>query len=815
MAQITNVSSPNANQAYTAGDVITINVRFDTPGLFVEGSPRLLLETGTIDRFATFSDISRNNTLEFTYTVQDGDISSDLDYVSATAFDLNGGDISIIESPEEVDLTLPAPGEAGSLGANNDLVIDSIDNQAPSAVTLTNRTAALRADADTTARIKVADINVTDDDAGTNTLGITGADAAAFEIEGTELFLAAGTNLDFDAQSDYTINVFVDDPTVGNTPDASVDFNLSVNDTGFDFRSLTLGDGFSSVSQLSAEFQTQAKTAFGLPDSLDLTTFNPISAAANGDALGAEVLADLVALQTLIVQTGEALGGALPDESPAMLQLAAGGATLEVIQTQADAGNAVDLGDADTVETILDTAVNNIQTQNPSLDLTAVSDNSTAVSEVIAASTEAILTAADNSSPQDAVAEIFQAQQATQNQVANDLEAAVAGTKTFDEVVTNNTGTNLNTQIESIATNLIPTAIDDSFSLISLDAFMGNVLSDNGQGADFDFEGTALEVIAANDDATLIGEQIQLDFGNLTLNGDGSFIYTPDSSLGTGEAQDSFTYAIADKTGAVDTATVELNIALSGPANEAPVTVDDIATANQSLNNPKTLLAADLLANDTDLNGDALMITGVTANATNKKGKTVGTVGLNDDGNLVYTSTNDKFNGAVTFEYTVSDGELVDTGTVKVRVGMTKNGGNGKDKLNGTAGDDILNGGNGKDRLSGIDQSIPRPGRGEFDILTGGNGKDTFVLGNPDQIFYLGQGDADLAVITDFGRGPDQIQLRELAPNAPRSYDFTFVDDFNSLGAGTQISVVGSDNSSDLIGFVQDFNLSAAQVQFV
>ncbi|WP_163698970.1 Ig-like domain-containing protein [Adonisia turfae] len=814
MAQIINVSSPNSNQAYTVGDIITINVEFDNSNLFVNGNPRLLLETGTTDRFANFSGRNGSNTLQFTYTVQSGDVSSDLDYFSTTAFDLSEGSIGIIESPDIPDLTLPTPGEAGSLSANNDLVIGSI-NQAPSAVTLTNRTAALREDTDTTTRIKVADINVTDDDLGTNTLGLTGADAANFEIEGTELFLAAGTNLDFDVQSEFNINVFVDDPTVGGTPDAIADFNLSVNDSGFDFRNLTLGDGFSNVGLLSAESQALIKTAFDLPDSLDLTNFNPLSAAANGDAVGAEVLADLVSLQTLIVQTGETLSGALPDKSPMTLQLTTAMTALEVIQPEAEAGNAVDLGDVDTVKTILEATVTNLKNQDPSLDLDTVSNNSTAISEVIAASTGAILTTATNNSPQDAVVNIFQAQQVTQNQVANDLEAAVVGIKTFDDVITENTGTNLDTQIESIATNLIPIAVDDVFALTSTDSFAGNVLSDNGQGSDFDFEGTSLTIIAANDNDTLIGNPIQLDFGNLTLNSDGSFIYTPDSSLGNGVVEDSFTYTIADGTGAIDTATVNLNIAISGPSNESPVAVDDIATANQSLNNPKTILASTLLANDTDANGDALLITGVTANAVSRNGKTVGTVTLNDDGNIIYTSTNKRFSGVATFDYTVSDGELLDTGTVKVRVGKTQNGGNGKDILTGTSGDDILNGGNAPDRLSGVDQPSRNPGKGEFDILTGGNGRDTFVLGNDKHVFYQGMGDADLAVITDFGRGPDQIQLQDLSSVSNQSYDFTFVEDFNGLGAGTQISYVGLDDQPDLIGFVQDANISVAQAQFV
>ena len=43
---------------------------------------------------------------------------------------------------------------------------------------------------------------ITDDALGTNTLSLSGADAALFEIVGgTELHLRAGTTLDFETQS--------------------------------------------------------------------------------------------------------------------------------------------------------------------------------------------------------------------------------------------------------------------------------------------------------------------------------------------------------------------------------------------------------------------------------------------------------------------------------------------------------------------------------------------------------------------------------------------------------------------------------------
>ncbi|MEZ2770738.1 Ig-like domain-containing protein, partial [Comamonas jiangduensis] len=121
---ITNVSSSTANGTYKIGDVITINVQFDS-AVNVTGTPTLTLETGATDRVLSYVSGSGTNTLSFSYTVQAGDISADLDYVSSSALSLNGGSIRDGANQAAV-LTLAAPGAAGSLGANKALVVDGV-----------------------------------------------------------------------------------------------------------------------------------------------------------------------------------------------------------------------------------------------------------------------------------------------------------------------------------------------------------------------------------------------------------------------------------------------------------------------------------------------------------------------------------------------------------------------------------------------------------------------------------------------------------------------------------------------------------------
>lgn len=118
------ITSDTANGTYTAGSTITIFVPFQE-AVTVTGSPTLLLQTGDIHRSAIYSVGSGSTILAFTYTVQAGDTSSDLDYASITALQLNGGTIKD-GIGDNVDLSLPVPGGSGSLAANSDLVIDAL-----------------------------------------------------------------------------------------------------------------------------------------------------------------------------------------------------------------------------------------------------------------------------------------------------------------------------------------------------------------------------------------------------------------------------------------------------------------------------------------------------------------------------------------------------------------------------------------------------------------------------------------------------------------------------------------------------------------
>ena len=103
-------------------------------------------------------------------------------------------------------------------------------NQAPSALTLANTVSTLAENSSTASRIKVADIVITDDASGSNTISLSGADAASFEVSGNALFLKAGTALNFEAKASYAVTVSASDPSLSGSSPVAASFKLSISD---------------------------------------------------------------------------------------------------------------------------------------------------------------------------------------------------------------------------------------------------------------------------------------------------------------------------------------------------------------------------------------------------------------------------------------------------------------------------------------------------------------------------------------------------------------------------------------------------------
>jgi uncharacterized repeat protein (TIGR01451 family) len=141
--------------------------------------------------------------------------------------------------------------------------------------------------------------------------------------------------------------------------------------------------------------------------------------------------------------------------------------------------------------------------------------------------------------------------------------------------------------------------------------------------------------------------------GEVTLNADGSFVYTPTQDF-VSPPNDTFTYTLENLLGA-STATVRITVEPPGP----PVAVDDTYTATANV--PLTITAPGVLNNDT-LNFGAI----ANYQATTSEG---GEVALLADGSFVYTPTQDFLSPpADTFTYTLTNTVGASTAVVTITV---------------------------------------------------------------------------------------------------------------------------------------------------
>ncbi|MFQ5593543.1 MAG: Ig-like domain-containing protein, partial [Anaerolineae bacterium] len=143
--------------------------------------------------------------------------------------------------------------------------------------------------------------------------------------------------------------------------------------------------------------------------------------------------------------------------------------------------------------------------------------------------------------------------------------------------------------------------------------------------------------------------------GSVVNNGS-NVTYTPHANY---HGSDTFSYTVSDGRGGTDTANVTITI---NPVNDAPTAVDDAAVTEAA-----TAVDIDVLANDTDVDGDSLSVSDVTQGSH-------GAVQINPGGTIEYTPEAG-FSGLDTFTYTAGDGNGgSDTATVTVIVSAPQAG---------------------------------------------------------------------------------------------------------------------------------------------
>jgi large repetitive protein len=183
--------------------------------------------------------------------------------------------------------------------------------------------------------------------------------------------------------------------------------------------------------------------------------------------------------------------------------------------------------------------------------------------------------------------------------------------------------------------NRPPIANDDTASTVETDPVTIDVLAN-----DTDPENAPLRVTGATQAAN----------GSTTFS-DGSVRYQANAGF---VGQDTFAYTITD---GENSSTARVTVTVSERPNQVPVAGDDSAQTYEG--EPVDIV---VLANDSDADGDAISISGLTQPAN-------GTAEGNADGTITYTP-HAGFLGEDSFTYTITDGR--DTATASVRVNVVE-----------------------------------------------------------------------------------------------------------------------------------------------
>ncbi|HSG62016.1 MAG TPA: Ig-like domain-containing protein [Pseudomonadales bacterium] len=186
--------------------------------------------------------------------------------------------------------------------------------------------------------------------------------------------------------------------------------------------------------------------------------------------------------------------------------------------------------------------------------------------------------------------------------------------------------------VSSAPANRDPVAVDDSLQLDEDGASMIAVLSNDNDPDDDNLSISAVGS-AVNGSVSLVGDNI---------------LYTPNRHF---FGNDNFSYSVSDGRGGSAMANVNVTI---NSINDAPVAVSDSASTDAG-----TSVTIAVLNNDSDIDGDTLHIVLATT-ASN------GTVSIM--GNMLSYTPNAGFVGNDSFDYQISDGNLLATATVTVAV---------------------------------------------------------------------------------------------------------------------------------------------------
>ncbi|WP_406647555.1 tandem-95 repeat protein [Aliisedimentitalea scapharcae] len=727
----------------------------------------------------TLSDIDENSDTSSRIQVATIAVTDDalgvndlgLSGADAAEFEIDGGVLYLragttlnFEDQDQFDVTVTV--DDTSVGATPDaqaslsVAVNDV-NEAPTAVTLTQTLSDIDENSDTSSRIQVATIAVTDDALGVNDLGLSGADAAEFEIDGGVLYLRAGTTLNFEDQDQFDVTVTVDDTSVGATPDAQASLSVAVNDVNEAPTAVTLTQTLSDIDENSdTSSRIQVATIAVTDDALGVNDLGLSGA----DAAEFEIDGGVLYLRAgttlnfedqdqfdVTVTVDDTSVGATPD-AQASLSVA--------VNDVNEAPTAVTL-----TQTLSDIDENSDTSSRIQVATIAVTDDALGVNDLGLSGADAAEFEIDggvlylragttlNFEDQDqfdvtvtvddtSVGATPDAQASLSVAVndVNEAPTAVTLTQTLSDI-DENSDTSSRIQVATIA--------------VTDDALGVNDLGLSGaDAAEFEIDGGVLYLRAG----TTLNFEDQDQF-DVTVTVD-------DTSVGaTPDAQASLSVAVNDVNEAPSG-----SVALTGVEAETFVLTADVS----AIEDPEGILAGSFVYT---WFRDLVAIAGATEQT--------------------YTLTEADVGSEISVSVTFTDllGKSETGGTAETDVITATNqlltGTPDMDTLTGGGGDDTVLGLGENDRLSGSGGNDSIEGGSGNDLIDGDTGRDTLEGGDGADILRGGEGNDEL----DGGTGSDRI-------NAGAGDDFVF--SFSSSSADSDLIFAGSGDDTVVSGNGQD-----------
>jgi hypothetical protein len=695
--------------------------------------------------------------------------------VAVVQVDVIGFDLGL----ETILISQTIPGVGFTSGVVSHIFTVEAINLPPTGVALNNAVTGLEENTPTLAAIKLADIAISDDALGSNTISLTGADAAFFEVVGSGLFLKAGTSLNYEAKASYGVTVSVSDPTVAGSVPVTASYALAITDVNEAPTAVVLNNAVTGLEE-----NTPTLAAIKLAD-----------IAISDDALGSNTIsltgADAAFFE--VVGTGLFLkaGISLNYEAKASY-----GVTVSVTDptvagsvpvTASYALAITDVNEAPTA-VVLNNRLTSLEENTPTLAAIKLAD--IAISDDGLGSNTISLTGAD--------AAFFE----------------VVGTGLFLKA-----GTSLN--YETKASYAVTVSVSDPTVAGSVPVTASYALAVR----DLNEAPTALNLSAtAFDENIVAGSQIALLSANDPDSTPQSFSYALVS--GTGSTHNLFfslagnalritrspdyetrsTYSIRLRTTDQGGLSFERSVALS--VNDIPDSPTYSFSKSADIVYERGALAIGV--STTNVSAGTRIYwsfsgTNITAGDFSD-GQLLGSVSLGEDGKASLTKVvaadgSNEADETLEVKFFSDAGRSQQVGTT---LSITL-----KDPVVGVVSDgpDIITGTSANEVLTGVPTSSILRGRGTVDRLTGGGGNDQFLLGDRNGAFYndgdpATDGSADIAVITDFNAG-DSIALF----GAASLYQLSRGSYSSTAGLWIQMLPTGG-GLSERIGFVQGATLS-------